>query len=186
MSIHLEGGFQDPPRDAAFAFRALMNVMARPGEIQEITGAQPPEPLSVAAGALLLTLVDGGTPVYLAGDADCDAVREWLRFHTGAPLMGPAKCTFAVGAWEALTPLEAYPLGSPEYPDRSATLIVETDDLEAKGTVLKGPGIRDVSELSLPDPDACRANSAHFPLGLDFYFTCGSRVAALPRSTKVL
>ena len=181
----LEGGFSHPSHDAAYAFRTLMNVIAQPGQIGALKGATPPPGLSVAAGTLLLTLADPETPVYLADGANSSEVRDWITFHTGAPLRGPAEATFAVGAWEALRPLDIYPIGTPEYPDRSTTLIVECDVLEAAGSVLTGPGIRDTAELSLPDPEFLRTNNRQFPLGLDFYFACGDRVAGLPRSTRI-
>ena len=50
----LSGGFADPPIDAARAFRACLDVMARPGRIAKLGGAVPPAPLSVAAGTCLL------------------------------------------------------------------------------------------------------------------------------------
>jgi len=159
--------------------------MARPGTVQGIAGATPPAPLSAAAGTVLLTLCDSDTLVHLAGDADCDDMRSWLAFHTGAPLCGPQHCQFAVGTWETLLPLSDYPIGTPDYPDRSATLIVEVPALEANGATLSGPGIRGEARLSLPDIAAFQDNAARFPLGLDFVFTCGNRVAALPRSTRV-
>ena len=186
MESHaLEGGFADAPRDAAFAFRSLMNSMARPGTIETLTGALPPEPLSVAAGTALLTLTDPDTPVYLSGKCDTKDVRDWIAFHIGAPLTGPATAMFAVGTWDDLMPLTAYPIGTPEYPDSSTTLIVECNALEAKGAKLTGPGIRDTAELSLPDLEALAWNARRFPLGLDFYFTSGDRIAALPRSTRI-
>lgn len=181
----LEGGFTDVPREAAFAFRALMTTMARPGTIETLTGAIPPAPLSVAAGTLILTLADADTRIYLCGAYDAPQVREWIAFHAGAALSGPSHATFALGRWEDLLPLEAFPKGTPEYPDRSTTLIVECETLEIDGTVLTGPGIKEKAELSLPDPQALARNSRLFPLGLDFYFTCGDRVAALPRSTRI-
>jgi alpha-D-ribose 1-methylphosphonate 5-triphosphate synthase subunit PhnH len=162
-----------------------MEAMARPGKMQTLTGATPPAPLSVAAGVALLTLCDTETPLYLAGDANCDAVRAWVAFHTGAPITGPSHCMFALGTWEALGPLSAYPIGTPEYPDRSATIIVECADLAADGATLTGPGIRDTANLSLPETQAFQANASLFPLGLDFFFTSDNRIAALPRSTKV-
>ncbi|MFA8385738.1 MAG: phosphonate C-P lyase system protein PhnH [Pelagibaca sp.] len=181
----LEGGFAHPATDAAHAFRSVMEAMARPGTIHTLKGAKPPAPLSVAAGVALLTLCDTETPLYLAGNTDCDAVRAWIAFHTGAPLTGPATCMFALGTWDALGPLSAYPIGTSEYPDRSATLIVECEALEPKGTTLTGPGIRDTAALNLPDTKAFQDNALLFPLGLDFLFTSGDRIAALPRSTKV-
>ncbi len=183
-TAHLEGGFAHPAPQAATAFRAIMSAMARPGRIEAVSGATPPAPLSPAAGAVLLTLCDADTPVHLAGDADCAPVRDWIRFHLGAPLTGPDRAMFAVGRWDAL-PLNRFAIGTSEYPDRSATLIVETDRLDAEGATLRGPGIRDTATLSLPETDAFRANRALFPLGLDFVFTCGDRLAALPRTTEV-
>lgn len=182
----LAGGFADPAVQAASAFRNVMTAMACPGTLHVVCGAEPPAPLSPAAGAVLLTLCDPDTPVYLAGVAECEAVRTWLAFHTGAPLTGPSQCMFAIGTWEALAPLSAYPVGTSEYPDRSATLIVESATLAATGTTLRGPGIRDSAALSLPETEAFRSNHALFPLGLDFVFTSGDRLAALPRSTEVL
>ncbi len=181
----LAGGFADPAIGAAHAFRGVMEAMGRPGTLQTITGAEPPAPLSTAAGAVLLTLCDTETPVYLAGHTDCEAVRAWLAFHTGAPLVGPSHAMFAIGTWDALAPLSAYPIGTSEYPDRSATLIVECPDLGANGARLTGPGINGSTSLSLPETSSFQANHALFPLGLDFIFTSGDRLAALPRSTEV-
>ena len=181
----LDGGFATPPIDAAHAFRRVMEAMARPGTVHMIAGAAPPAPLSPAAGAVILTLCDAETPLHLAGAADCDAVRAWIAFHTGAPLVAAPRCMFAVGSWPALVPLSAYRPGTPEYPDRSATLIVEMEALSAEGALLRGPGIEDSALLSLPEIAAFRGNAALFPLGLDFFLTRGARVAALPRSTQV-
>jgi alpha-D-ribose 1-methylphosphonate 5-triphosphate synthase subunit PhnH len=181
----LQGGFAHPPHDAAHAFRAAMGAMARPGRIHDITGATPPAPLSVAVGALILTLCDPETGIYLAGDHDRVDVRDWIAFHTGAPLTGPDTCAFALGRWDALMPLSAYPLGTSDYPDRSATLIVEQDALLNAGPELTGPGISGTIAFALPDRVALQANAALFPLGLDFFFTAGTQVAALPRSTRI-
>jgi alpha-D-ribose 1-methylphosphonate 5-triphosphate synthase subunit PhnH len=181
----LSGGFADPAIDSAHAFRRVMEAMARPGTIHDIAGAVPPAPMSPAMGAVLLTLCDAETPVYLAGDMECDAVRAWLSFHTGTPFVGPAQCMFAVGRWDALLPLSAYSFGTSDYPDRAATLIVDCPELAHKGATLTGPGIQDKALLSLPETKAFQANQAQFPLGLDFIFTCGDRLAALPRSIKV-
>lgn len=180
----LEGGFSDGPIDASHAFRAVMTAMARPGDIMGISGAQPPAPLSAAAGAVLLTLCDPETPVFLATRHDTPHIRDWITFHTGAPISSAQIAMFAVGDWADL-PLAAFLRGTSEYPDRSATLIVEIAELSNSGTTLKGPGIKDQSQLSLPDVQAFQDNARLFPLGLDFIFTCGDRLAALPRTTRV-
>jgi alpha-D-ribose 1-methylphosphonate 5-triphosphate synthase subunit PhnH len=181
----LSGGFADPATDAARAFRAVLDAMARPGRILRLAGAAAPAPAGPALAAALLTLADGTTPVHLAGDHDTPALRDWLRFHTGAPLAGRGAAVFAVGSWPALLPLQDYAPGTPEYPDRSATLIVALDRLEPSGARLTGPGILTEARLSLPDLAPLHWNAARFPLGLDLILTCGDRLAALPRTTRV-
>jgi len=183
--LYLDGGFADPPREAARAFRAALQAMARPGRIETVTSAAPPAPCSVAAGALVLTLCDATTPLFLAPSHDTEALRGWIAFHTGAPIAAREDAMFALGTWDTLGPLGHYRIGTSEYPDRAATLIVEMDALKADGAALRGPGIKDVSRLNLPEIAAFQANRRQFPLGFDCYFTCGDRMAGLPRSTRV-
>ena len=45
--------------------------------------------------------------------------------------------------------------------------------------------IRSSAYIGGPEVKAFQSNGALFPLGLDFIFTCGARLAALPRSTEV-
>lgn len=181
----LKGGFSDAPVQAAHAFRAAMNAMARPGTREAIHGAVPPSPLSIAAGTLILTLCDPDTPLHLAGACDCKEVRDWVAFHVGAPIVPAEQAMFALGAWSALAPLTRFAIGSPEYPDRSATLIVECETLSSDGPTLSGPGIKDTAQMALPEIEAFQMNALLFPLGLDFFFTAGAEVSALPRTTKV-
>ena len=181
----LLGGFANASIDAARGFRAALEVMARPGRIEDLSGAQPPQPLSVAAGGLILTLCDATTPVHLAGAHDCPALRDWITFHTGAPLVGAEAAQFAIGTWAALTPVDRFAIGQPDYPDRSATLIIEMPDLSTEGPRLTGPGIKGTARLSLPETAAFAANQALFPLGFDCFLTAGTEVAGLPRSTRV-
>lgn len=179
----LSGGFADPARDGARAFRAIMDAMARPGRIVTVDLARAPG-CSPAAAAALLTLCDGETPLHLAAPAE--GLRDWVAFHCAAPDAPKERCLFALGPWRALAPLDPYPVGTPDYPDRSATLIVEMPALTADGPTLRGPGIDGAATLSLPDADALRLNHARFPLGLDLILCAGDRLACLPRSTEVV
>lgn len=181
----LEGGFTEAPVQSARAFREILEAMARPGTIRRVQGARPPAPLSIAAGVALLVLTDPTTRLHLAGDADCPAVRDWVAFHIGAPLASADDADFALGTWSALQPVTRFRIGEPDYPDRSATLIVECDRLAPHGPCLTGPGIETAAWLNLPETAAFRANRALFPLGFDTLFTAGDRIAGLPRSTRV-
>ena len=90
-----------------------------------------------------------------------------------------------IGSWEALTPVSRFAIGTPEYPDRAATLIIEMPALAQTGARLTGPGIKDSARLSLPEVAAFQANRALWPLGFDAFLTAGDQVAGLPRSTIV-
>jgi alpha-D-ribose 1-methylphosphonate 5-triphosphate synthase subunit PhnH len=185
MPDTLLGGFTDAPRDSAHAFRTMMEAMARPGRIVTLTGAAAPAPVSPAAATVLLTLCDPDTPLWLAPSHDSPALRAWLAFHTGAPFAEPEDCRFALGTWPALHPVDRFAIGTPEYPDRSATLVVEQTTLLNEGPALSGPGIRGIARLNLPETHAFQRNAALFPLGFDCIFTSGSRLAALPRTTRI-
>ena len=184
MATALEGGFTNASEDSAQVFRAALNVMARPGQIETVSGVTPPAPLSPAAASLLLTLADHETPVWLAGAHDCAALRDWLAFHTGARFVAREQASFAVGSWDALAPLDGYRIGSSQYPDRAVTLIVEMEELGSAGTAICGPGIETTAAITLPDDTMLDFNAARFPLGIDMFLVAGDRMAAVPRSTR--
>ena len=185
-----EGGFDDPAQQAARVFRAVLDAMARPGAVLPVAGATPPKGLSAAAGAVLLTLADAETPVWLAPRLAAGPVAGWLAFHTNAPVAATrGAARFAVGRWEELAPLDRWPAGVPDYPDRSATLIVEIDALEGGPALrLTGPGIAGARSFAPTLPEeaaaALAANAARYPLGVDLILTAGDRVAALPRTIR--
>jgi alpha-D-ribose 1-methylphosphonate 5-triphosphate synthase subunit PhnH len=187
----LEGGFADPAAEGARAFRAALDAMARPGHVHELQGARPPRGLSRAAGALLLALADTETPLWLPERLAEGPVAHWLRFHANAPrAAAPGEAAFAVGRWEELVPLAAWPAGEPAYPDRSATLIVELPALFGGLRLsLTGPGIeaRETLAPALPEgaAEALRSNAARFPLGVDIFFCAAASIAALPRTTRI-
>lgn len=142
------------------------------------------------------------------------AWRAFGRFHTGsAEAADPAEADFAFthATHRPETLLAALPLGKDETPQHGATLVIEAATLQtveedAQGCVsrsahwpeadptpwvrLTGPGIEHahgltVGGLSRAFWRARQALDAHFPCGIDLIFTCGDRVAALPRSTRV-
>ena len=184
-SAPLSGGFADAPVESARAFRACLSALARPGRIQTVAGARPPGPMSVAAGSVLLTLADATTPLYLAPSHDTPEVRGWIAFHTGAPMAEAAAAAFALGTWAALAPVSRFSVGTPDYPDRAATLIVETAALSPPDVRLTGPGIETEATARLPEREAFVRNCARFPLGFDCILTSGDRILGLPRSTHV-
>ena len=185
MDMSLAGGFVDAPTQSADYFRAALDAMAKPGTIVRLHGVEAPD-LPPAAAALMLTFCDPETAVYLGKTVDTADMKRWIAFHTGAPLVAKPAADFAIGTWRELAPLGAYRIGTAEYPDRSATLIVLCDGVNLTPNArISGPGLKAPKEVWLPDPAACRANAQNFPLGLDFIFVAGEQTMALPRSTKI-
>jgi alpha-D-ribose 1-methylphosphonate 5-triphosphate synthase subunit PhnH len=187
-------GLADPVLDSQRVFRAVMDAMAHPGRVSTVPAvARVPAPLSVATAAVALTLLDFETPLWLDGSASAPTVRDYLRFHSGCPVVvKPERARFALIADPlAMTDWAVFDAGTDEYPDRSTTLIVQVDRLAAgSGRRLSGPGIAgharlDVGGVTGSFWDALRRNHAQFPRGVDLILTSDDRVAALPRTTRV-
>jgi alpha-D-ribose 1-methylphosphonate 5-triphosphate synthase subunit PhnH len=185
-------GFADSVGDAQLTFRAVLTALSEPGRVMRLPVALETRlPVGPAALGLLLALADGDTPLWL--DEAAAPAASYLRFHTGAPVLRhPGAARFALVAdARHCPPLDAFELGSEEYPDRSATLIIEVSHLaEGGGLILSGPGIPERRGLAVDGLPHCfraawAANRALFPRGLDVLLTCGDRLAGLPRSVAL-
>jgi alpha-D-ribose 1-methylphosphonate 5-triphosphate synthase subunit PhnH len=171
MTGVLTPGFADTVGDAQACFRLVLDAMARPGRVQEVRGIAAPAPLCNAAAAVVLTLLDHETPLWL--DPAAEAAGAWIAFHTGAPVTGdPAGAMFALltapgPSWPGLSgpPVEAgaggggpdkpghdgreslrvscLPMGTDEAPETSATVILQVASLTSgRDFLLEGPGLR--------------------------------------------
>lgn len=187
-------GFADSILDSQRVFRALLDAMDHPGRIVEVPGSDAaPDPLHPATAALCLTLADFETPLWLDARTTTLETVAYLRFHCGCRLVdAPGQGRFALIADpERVPPLNAFDLGTDEFPERSATLLVQVEGLTSgRGRRLTGPGIKVESRLEargLPDSfwQGLRWNHALFPRGVDVILTSGRRLAALPRTTAV-
>jgi alpha-D-ribose 1-methylphosphonate 5-triphosphate synthase subunit PhnH len=186
-------GFDDPVDGAQATFRAALQALANPGRVQAVQArCGMPAGLSHAMSALLLALADVDTPVWLPASIG-DDVRGFLRFHCACPLVDqPADARFvAVPAGHAAPALDQCDPGDPAYPDRSATVLMELESLDAGDPLtLSGPGIpgrRTLSVARLPAGfrDQWASNHRIFPLGVDLFLTQGSRLCGLPRTTRM-
>jgi alpha-D-ribose 1-methylphosphonate 5-triphosphate synthase subunit PhnH len=191
----LAGAFADPPRATQSVFRCVMEAMARPGLprplVPQLTA---PGPLFPTAAALALTLLDYETPFFVDPPlAAASELREWFKFHTGAPLAANvARAAFAFIADPARCPaFETFSAGSLEYPDRSTTLVLQVDGFDrGEALELSGPGIagtRGFRAAPLPNDFRARlvANRALFPRGIDLILASPNAIAALPRSIRI-
>jgi len=186
MTLH--PGFADPVLDSQACFRAVLDAMSRPGQIAALAFPDPPPPLDPATAAVLLTLVDAETPVWLDGAAS--AAREWVAFHCGATPAPPMQAMFGVALHPV--PLAGFQAGTDDAPELGATLVLQVAALgRGRKLRLSGPGIATVATL-LVDGLAegfvaeWATNHALFPRGIDLILCAGTQVAALPRSVQVM
>ncbi len=192
----LPPGFVDKVLSAQSTFRSVMDAMARPGSVQRIVPtAGTPGPMMRGTAAIALTLFDHDTPLWLdARMTESPELVKWLKFHTGAPVIQDfSVASFAlIGDGAALPALERFALGTNEYPDRSTTLIVQVDSLDAgRSFELRGPGIDGVATLQATIKPAdlferLRVNEALFPRGIDLVLVADDAVVAIPRTTRVV
>lgn len=199
----LLGGFADPVFDSQRVFRTVLDALAHPGSVYEVTALAPaPAPLALASAAysFCLALLDFETPLWLqpglpAGQQQ--SIARHLRFHCGCPVVAePRQARFAlIHNAAAMPPLAAFHQGEIDYPDRSATLIVQVAGLDvdcgadpAAAVKLRGPGIRTLTPLAADGLATnfwteWRDNAALFPCGVDLILVAGNRIAGLPRTT---
>jgi alpha-D-ribose 1-methylphosphonate 5-triphosphate synthase subunit PhnH len=184
----------DPAIATQATFRAVMDAMSHPGDVRPLaTSIRPPAPLKRAAAAVACALVDFETPVWLdATFLGMPEVVTWLRFETGAPLVSaPEEAAFALVAdAAAMLPFTAFACGSHDYPDRSATLLLQVERFgEGEPLYLAGPGLSQprrfcASPLPADFVDRLEANRLLFPRGVDIVLASDSAIAALPRSVR--
>jgi alpha-D-ribose 1-methylphosphonate 5-triphosphate synthase subunit PhnH len=192
-AIAAEGGFADPVFDSQAIFSAVMSAFSRPGTVVDLGArVQAPAPLAPAAAAILAALADFDTPVWLDDKMAAADVGAWITFQTGAALTKDSSAAgFAVLSHPEELALNSFSIGTSEYPDRSATVIISVDGLDGGPPLtLTGPGIeteaavhpRGVGQRFLAE---WKRNNALFPRGIDVVLVSGSKALALPRTTRI-
>lgn len=193
----MQPGFDDPVLNSQLVFRRALHALSMPGRLVELPNrAALPWQGHSASALLLLALVDSDCTLWLSpGLAGTDA-QTWLRFHTGCRFVqDPAHANFlwlrAQDRWPRMSDMQA---GTDEYPDQSATCIMETSSIQtgagSRVWSLSGPGISAPVGLTaegLPADFAAQwaGNHAAFPRGVDVLLTTATQVLGLPRSTML-
>lgn len=189
----LRPGFQNPVAEGQAAFRLILDAMSNPGSIKSLPlKSEAPEGIGSAAGAILLTLADMDTPVWLEPQLAGGDLAIWLRFHCNCPLTTNASAAaFALAmGHEAARGLNQFNLGDAKYPDRATTLILVLPSLTGGMTVrLQGPGIEtevEIAPCGLPtDFWSVRTEvNSKFQFGIDLMLCAGDDLICLPRTTR--
>lgn len=185
-------GFEDLALDSQSVFRKVLSAISKPGEIHPADAdIESPEGLHPAAAAVLLALLDQDTRLWLSPGFAGGLSGPYLRFHTGCILTDdPVSADFVLARPGDLPRLSDLSLGSEEYPERSATVVLQVEGLSNDdGWRLSGPGIDGQTTLNVAGLDASflpvwRESQLHFPRGVDLIFTGADRLAAMPRTTR--
>ena len=187
-------GFTDPVHQSQQAFRATLNALARPGTPRILPApAAAPSGWGPALTAMALTVFDQDTPVWLDAIAASAEAIAHLRFHCGCPVVSvPDIALFAVIADPAhAPPLHTFPIGDPQSPERSGTIILAIESL-TDGAPLRwtGPGIKGsvtVAPTGLPSNFVLQwaDNHALYPSGIDVFLVAGDQIIGLPRTTAI-
>ncbi|MCY9850506.1 phosphonate C-P lyase system protein PhnH [Pectobacterium jejuense] len=190
--MFIQASFAQPVADAQCTFRRILKAVSEPGVTVTLPLQQGWGRLSPASTAVMLTLVDRDTPLWLDDALDDDTLRSNLRFHTGAILTHAESASFALLHVSSATAiaLSRFSAGDVMSPEKSTTVIIEVSSLTS-GTPLRlsGPGL-ETSRVVDPQlsPDIVRYlchRPDPFPQGIDLMFTCADALMALPRTTHV-
>lgn len=177
------------------SFLALMWALSHPGHKQKLPSSELIEQPGIFGACLKIgaTLLDLETS-YFTPD---DALAEQLKRTTARalPAERAAYHFYPMLTGDGLTFVELAGVGTAQYPDQAATLIIgctfEGDALA--NFTLSGPGINGQTGQNrlrvggLPDAFwALRRLAARFPLGWDvFLVDAAGQVVGLPRSTRI-
>lgn len=192
----LERGFDNPVLQSQLVFRRALQALSQPGTVIGIAPTlTPPPPLERTAAALGLTLLDFEVRFHVSSTLGANpAVAEFLKFHTGAQ----QTTTAAAAAFSFMDvraddmSLADFAQGTLEYPDRSATVIVQCRSVtDGPALTIAGPGIKKHASLRIAGLPAdfvtqWALNRAAFPLGVDILFASGDAFVGLPRSTRIV
>ena len=187
-------GLKDPVHSSVEIFRLLTNVMSKPGSVEKLPDiCGHPENLSQATAAVLLSLADMDTSLYLARELDHPISRGFLTLHTGVKMLEAAtNADFVLATQETdIAQYQDLPVGDPQYPDQSATLILQVNEIQgSKKISLSGPGIKDKKTIMFPDLTGNffawrEMKNSRYPCGIDVIFASSSELMAIPRTTKL-
>lgn len=182
--------FTHPVADSQRAFRRILKAMSEPGVMVSLPSLPAWGNASTAATAVLMTLVDRETPLYVDPALHDEALLNNLRFHTGAPVTEETDAPFALLHGSSAPGLHHFSAGDNVSPEKSTTVIIEVPSLNGGLTLrLNGPGLMETRAIAPQLPESVlhylRERPHRFPQGVDLIFTCGENMMALPRTTDV-
>lgn len=189
----------DRVHDTQEIFRMILDCMAKPGTISELSSIV--EPLSERVGcspamfSQAITLLDGEVSFHIIGEnnARVESYFSSLTFSKEAPL-SEANYIFILkdAAPEKIQEVfRKVDKGTLENPDQSATILIEVERLSNnRQLVFTGPGIQKSAHAEIAGYEhwlAVRAEkNREYPLGVDLILMdSNSKLMCIPRTTRI-
>ncbi len=161
-------------------FLALMWALSYPGRSKRLSTSSPYADMGAA-------LLDLETSFYTP-----DAELETVLRHTGARSLPSGRAAYHF--YPALTvdhlgELKNASVGTMQYPDQSATLVIGCTLGQGSTVDLSGAGIQGVYTITIGGIPAefwtLRQQIIRYPLGWDIFLVSGQDVIGIPRSTRI-
>ena len=171
-------------------FRIILQAMSHPGRIFQLYDTEPN-----AFFAVIRALLDQEVSFWVS--VEDIGLAQKIHAMTGSPVAQSSAADFLImPGGSSFVGIYKAKRGTPEYPDQSATIIYDVEELSDDGNgnslvLLTGPGIESELKLNAHGPllnallDLSVVN-ADFPLGVDSIFLDkGGRIMSIPRSTRI-
>jgi len=188
-------GFDHESSGSQAVFRAALEALSHPGRpIDMPRVASGPRQGHRAAALLLLSLLDADTGLWLSPSLAEGDASAWLRFHTGCRLVTEAAAAqFCwMGNHDWAHGLDTLNQGSDNWPDQSATCVIEVDGFEAAQPrwALQGPGIPGERQVRIEGLPAgfelqWQENHSRFPRGVDVFLASSDQILGMPRTVRL-
>ncbi|NRG45021.1 phosphonate C-P lyase system protein PhnH [Bacillus sp. CRN 9] len=189
----------DIVHDTQFVFRKILDSMARPGTVANVTGvaSRIDTQLNCFHSTFLcaLTLLDSEVTFHVLPTGNSNLIDK-ISQYTLSKHVSVSEADFIIASkecseQEAADAIRQAKQGTLIDPNRSSTIILEVESLtEKEGTVLTGPGIKTKSHFPFAFSKemfiAREEKNKEFPMGIDLIITDSSgRLACIPRTAEM-
>lgn len=174
------------------SFRRIVKAISEPGVLVTLPKVAGFNCTTLATASTLLTLASNKTPLFISESIDNPLLLKTLCLQTNVPVTKEInQAYFALLSARGFNhDLMQFSCGSETEPEKSAIIILEVESMhDGKCLKLRGPGIKTHRIISPLLPRRvikylCKRPHS-FPMGLDFLFTYGKKLLAIPRTTHV-
>jgi alpha-D-ribose 1-methylphosphonate 5-triphosphate synthase subunit PhnH len=183
--------------DAQQHFRIILDCVSRPGKLGFLPDilTYSPGPINNASLLIGFALLNADVTFFTREEE----VAAYLALNTGSCISNVKKADFIfIGGEDEFTFLDEIKIGSLSYPEESATLIIDVEEIagyyltNAVSITLKGPGVKTeksvfIRGISISLLEKVKEKNAEFPLGTDMIITDKKNVVVcIPRSNQFI